>query len=114
MNQLKTFFSNKMVIFGILFVLVITVAVSLGYNTSKAPALAPVVTEITARTGPVKKALAATEAVSGSRELALRMPWLVAAAGLLILFIYAGPKLTTEAIETTRAEGIAAKESSSE
>ena len=61
MNQLKTFFSNKMVIFGILFVLVITVAVSLGYNTSKAPALAPVVTEITARTGPVKKTLAATE-----------------------------------------------------
>ena len=57
--------------------------------------------------------VAATETVSGSRELALRMPWLVSAAGLLIVFIYAGPKLTTEAIETTRAEGIAAKESSS-
>jgi hypothetical protein len=46
--------------------------------------------------------------------LALGMPWLVSAAGLLILFVHAGPKLTTEAIETTRAEGIAAKESSSE
>jgi hypothetical protein len=57
--------------------------------------------------------VAVTEAVSGSRELALRMPWLVSAAGLLILFVYAGPKLTTEAIETTRAKGIAAKEASS-
>jgi len=57
--------------------------------------------------------VAGTEAVSGSRELALRMPWLVSAAGLLIVFIYAGPRLTTEAIETTRAEGIAAKEAAS-
>jgi len=56
--------------------------------------------------------VAVTEAVSGSRELALRMPWLVSAAGLLVVFIYAGPKLTTDAIETARAEGIAAKESS--
>lgn len=55
--------------------------------------------------------VSATEALGGSRELALRMPWLVAAAGLLLLFIYAGPKLTTEAIETARAKGIAAKES---
>jgi hypothetical protein len=54
--------------------------------------------------------VSATEALGGSRELALRMPWFVAAAGLLLLFIYAGPKLTTEAIETARAEGIAAKE----
>jgi MFS family permease len=54
--------------------------------------------------------VSATEAVSGSRELALRLPWLISAVGLLALFAYAAPKLTTEAIESARAEGIAAKE----
>lgn len=53
--------------------------------------------------------VAVTEALGGSRVLALRMPWFVSAAGLLIVFVYAGPKLTTEAIETARAAGIAAK-----
>jgi MFS family permease len=51
-----------------------------------------------------------TEAAGGSRELALRMPWLVASAGLVALFAYAGPRLTTKAIESARAAGIAAKE----
>jgi MFS family permease len=50
-----------------------------------------------------------TEAI-GSRELALRMPWFVAAAAYVLLLIYAAPKLTTEKIEAARAEGIAAKE----
>ena len=70
MKQLKTFFSNKMVILGILFVLIITVAVSLGYNTSKDAALTPVVTEITGRTGPVKEALAVTEVTDRKNPVA--------------------------------------------
>ncbi len=51
-----------------------------------------------------------TEAVTGNRELALRMPWFVAALGVLVLWAYAGPRLTTEAIESARADGVAAKE----
>ena len=58
--------------------------------------------------------VALTEAAGGSRELALRMPWFVSALGTLLLFAYAGPRLTTEAIETARAEGIAAKEAAAE
>ncbi len=54
-----------------------------------------------------------TEAV-GSRELALRMPWFVAAAAYVFLLTYAAPKLTTEKIEAARAEGIAAKEAAGE
>jgi MFS family permease len=50
-----------------------------------------------------------TETV-GSRELALRMPWFVAAAAYVFLLMYAAPKLTTEKIEAARAEGIAAKQ----
>lgn len=50
------------------------------------------------------------EFAGGSRDLALRMPWFVAAAGYVLLFIYAVPKLTTKKIETARVEGIAAKE----
>ncbi len=54
-----------------------------------------------------------TEAV-GSRELALRMPWFVAAAAYVLLLAYAAPKLTTEKIEAARAEGIAAKAAAGE
>ena len=50
------------------------------------------------------------ELAGGSRELALRMPWLIAAAAYVLLFIYAAPRLTTAKIETARAEGVAAKE----
>jgi len=50
-----------------------------------------------------------TESV-GSRELALRMPWFIAAAAYVFLLIYAAPKLTTEKIEAARVAGIAAKE----
>jgi MFS family permease len=49
-----------------------------------------------------------------SRELALRMPWFVVAASWIALFIYAAPKLTTEKLETARAEGIAAKKAAGE
>ena len=56
--------------------------------------------------------VSATESISGSRELALRMPWFVTAAGMFVLFLYAAPRLTTDAIESARAAGIAAKESS--
>lgn len=51
-----------------------------------------------------------TEVAGGSRELALRVPWFVSAAGTLALFAYAGPRLTSEAIESARVAGIAAKE----
>ena len=40
--------------------------------------------------------------------------WFVAAAAYVFLLIYAAPKLTTEKIETARAEGIAAKEAAGE
>ncbi len=50
------------------------------------------------------------ELAGGSRELALRMPWFIAAVAYVLLFIYAAPKLTTTKIETARAEGVAAKE----
>jgi MFS family permease len=46
-----------------------------------------------------------------TRTMALRTPWLIAAAAYAILFLYAAPRLTTEKIETARAEGIAAKRS---
>jgi MFS family permease len=49
-----------------------------------------------------------------SRELALRMPWLVAAAAWLMIFFYAAPKLTTEKIEAAREEGVAAKKAAGE
>ncbi len=54
-----------------------------------------------------------TESV-GSRELALRMPWFIAAASYALLFVYAAPRLTTEKMEAARAEGIAAKQAASE
>ena len=54
--------------------------------------------------------VAGVELAGGSRELALRMPWFIAAAAYVLLFIYAAPKLTTTKIETARAEGVAAKE----
>jgi len=53
--------------------------------------------------------VAGVEGAGGSRELALRMPWFVAAAAYVLLFIYAAPRLTTAKIEAAREEGIAAK-----
>jgi MFS family permease len=50
-----------------------------------------------------------TEAAGGSREIALRVPWFFVAGANALLFVYAAPRLTTEKIETARAEGIAAK-----
>ena len=50
------------------------------------------------------------EAAGGSRHFALQVPWFVAAAGYLLLLVYAAPRLTTHKIESARAEGIAAKE----
>jgi len=43
-----------------------------------------------------------TESVA-TRDLALRMPWLVAAGLQVVLFLFARPRLTTEKIETARA-----------
>jgi MFS family permease len=50
--------------------------------------------------------IAGTEAV-GSRELALRMPWLVAGVGQLALFSFAAPRLTSAKMHAARtaAEG---------
>jgi hypothetical protein len=42
------------------------------------------------------------------------MPWFVAAAVYVLLFIYAAPKLTTAKIEAARVEGIAAKKADGE
>lgn len=50
-----------------------------------------------------------TEAFA-SRELALRMPWLVVAAASVLLAMYAAPKLTTEKLEAAREAGVVAKE----
>jgi MFS family permease len=47
--------------------------------------------------------VAGVEAVA-SRDLALRMPFLVAAGVYLVLFVYSIPRLTTERIEAARAE----------
>lgn len=54
-----------------------------------------------------------TEAAGGSRELALRIPWFFVAVTHLALFVYAAPKLTTEKIESARAEGVTAKQAES-
>ncbi len=51
---------------------------------------------------------------SMSRETALRMPWLLAAAGWAVLFFYAAPKLTTAKIESARKDGVAAKKAAGE
>ncbi len=53
--------------------------------------------------------IVAVAEVFGSREFALRLPWWIAAAGLLAVFVYAAPRLTTDKIEAARAEGLARK-----
>ncbi|HDL41891.1 MAG TPA: hypothetical protein ENG98_02615 [Actinobacteria bacterium] len=50
----------------------------------------------------------ATEVAAG-RDLALRMPYLVAAIFTLGVALWARPKLTTEKLEVARAEGDAAR-----
>ncbi len=42
---------------------------------------------------------------TGSREFALRLPWFVAGALHIVLFVFAAPKLTTAKIEAARAAG---------
>ncbi len=49
-----------------------------------------------------------------SREMSLRMPWLISAAIWAVLFFYAAPRLTTERIESAREEGVAAKRAAGE
>ena len=44
------------------------------------------------------------------RDLALRMPFFVAAVAATLLTVWAIPKLTTEKLESARAEGVAARE----
>ena len=58
--------------------------------------------------------IVSTTESAGGRELALRMPWFVAAAAFGVLFIYAAPRLTTAKIEAARTEGIAAKQADAE
>jgi len=48
-----------------------------------------------------------TELLSDSRDLALRMPFFVAGALYLVVFLVAAPKLTTAKIEAARAESTA-------
>lgn len=50
------------------------------------------------------------EAAGADRTTALRSPWWFAGISFAILFLYAAPKLTTDKIESARAEGIAAKQ----
>ena len=52
MRQIKAFFSNKMVLFSILFIMVVTAAVSFGFKRSQDRIQAPAVTEITGNQGP--------------------------------------------------------------
>ncbi len=40
------------------------------------------------------------------RDLALRMPWLVAAAGHLVLYLFAAPRLTTAKMDAARAAAV--------
>ncbi len=47
------------------------------------------------------------EATTGSRELALRLPYFVVAAAYVAVFAYAAPRLTSAKIETARAEAVA-------
>ena len=54
--------------------------------------------------------VAGMESLGASREVALRSPWWFAAIAFFLLFLYAAPKLTTDKIETARAEGAAEKE----
>jgi MFS family permease len=49
------------------------------------------------------------EAAGMDRVMALRLPYFVSAAALFIVFLWGAPKLTTEKIETARADGIEAK-----
>ncbi len=49
------------------------------------------------------------EILGMDRVMALRLPYFLTGAAFLGLFIWAAPKLTTEKIETARAEGVAAK-----
>jgi len=58
--------------------------------------------------------LVSTTEAAANRELALRMPWLVAAAAYTVLFFYAAPRLTTDRLETARSAGIAAKRAAME
>ena len=39
----------------------------------------------------------------GSREVALRLPWIVAGVGQLVLLVFAAPRLTTAKIDAARA-----------
>jgi MFS family permease len=50
--------------------------------------------------------VAITDSFAG-RELALRMPWFVAAAGQLLVFLYAAPRLTTARMDSARAAAAA-------
>ncbi|MFC1822043.1 cation transporter [Thermodesulfobacteriota bacterium] len=65
MRFLKKLFSNKMVIFGILFMMVITAAVSFGYRRSKDAVKAPIVTEVTGTQNTTKGSIAATGNTAG-------------------------------------------------
>lgn len=49
------------------------------------------------------------EAAGLDRVMALRLPYFISAAALFLVFLWAAPKLTTEKIETARAEGIKQK-----
>jgi MFS family permease len=49
------------------------------------------------------------EAAGMDREMSLRLPYFFSAVALFFVFLWAAPKLTTEKIETARAEGIAEK-----
>ena len=49
------------------------------------------------------------EAAGMDREMSLRLPYFFSAVALFFVFLWAAPKLTTEKIETARADGIAEK-----
>ncbi len=53
--------------------------------------------------GRASEPVVGTDAVA-SRELALRMPWLVFGSASVLLLLYAAPRLTTAAFAAARAD----------
>ena len=51
-----------------------------------------------------------SESAGVDRIMALRLPWFIAGVAILVLFVWAAPKLTTEKVQSARSEGIAAKQ----
>lgn len=52
-------------------------------------------------------AIVAVVDLGASRDVALRAPWIVAAVGQMVLFVFAAPKLTTAKMEAAKSDAVA-------